>query len=336
MKKISVLLILAVAALFFSCDNYKPLAGGSDISIMTLVNDDIWGAVREDLSKKIEFEIRTPQIEKLFYFTPIKLENYHEYRDDKLVLLIATLDAKDPVSNYIQKSISPQVRQQVENGERLFFYEYDKFAERQTYMLLLARDLEELKTFVQENGSRIYQAINRGFIASQFKQLYHTAEEKALSESLFRQLGFSFRLPYNYEVIYLDTTRKFLQLGAPRPHRNIIVYWQEGGFNKVIDENYALRIKHWLMQNLMDKIYIEKSYARYRTVEWGGVPVNNVRGLWGHPTKVMGGPFSLFYFYDGVTDRTYYIDCMLFAPGESKAVYLRQMEIVASTFYTTR
>jgi len=27
---------------------------------------------------------------------------------------------------------------------------------------------------------------------------------------------------------------------------------------------------------------------------------------------------------------------MLFAPGESKAVYLRQMEIIASTFYTSK
>jgi hypothetical protein len=110
----------------------------------------------------------------------------------------------------------------------------------------------------------------------------------------------------------------------------------DGGFNKIVDEKWALRMKYWLMQNQMDKIYIEKSYARYRTVDWNGVIVNNIRGLWGHPTKLLGGPFSLFYFYDGVTNRTYIIDCMVFAPGQSKAVYLRQMEIVASTFYTSK
>lgn len=333
--KIKYVLLLLTALLLFSCDAYKPLAGGSDIAVMTLAGEEIWEQVKEDLSAKVEFEIRTPQIEKLFYFSLFTPEAYKEYKDDKLLLLIATLDAKDPASVFIQNSISPEIRALVERGEQLFFYEYDKFAERQTYMLLLANNAEELKTYVRENGSQIYQAVNRGFIASQFKQLYHTAEEKALSETLFKQLGFSFRLPHDYEVIYMDTTRNFLQLACARPHRNIIVYWQEGGFNRVIDENYAMRIKHWLMQNLMDKIYIEKSYARYRTVEWGGVPVNNIRGLWGHPTKVMGGPFSLFYFYDGVTDRTYFIDCMLFAPGQSKAVFLRQMEIVASTFYTS-
>ncbi|MDD3095590.1 MAG: DUF4837 family protein [Candidatus Neomarinimicrobiota bacterium] len=335
MKKYAVLFFIPLL-FFFACDWHKPLAGGSDIAIMTLVNETLWEDIREDLSSRVEFEIRTPQIEKLFYFSPISPGQYKEYRDDKIVLLIATLDANDATSQFIRNMIGSSVLQQVENGERVFFFEYDKFAERQTYMLLLARNREELKSFINENGSQIYQAVNNGFLTSQFKQLYHTAEEKELSESLYRQLGFSFRLPHDYEVIYLDTTRKFLHLGVTRPHRNIIVYWQEGGFNKVIDENYAIRIKHWLMQNLMDKIYIETSYARYRTVDWGGVIVNNIRGLWGHPTKVMGGPFTMFYFYDGVTDRSYYIDCMLFAPGQSKAVYLRQMEIVASTFYTSK
>ncbi|MDZ7821214.1 MAG: DUF4837 family protein [Candidatus Marinimicrobia bacterium] len=335
MKK-TLLCFLAFAFIFVSCDNYKPLAGGSDIAIRTLVDEDLWDHIEEDLSRKVEFEIRTPQVEKLFDFTPIGLDAYkEEYRDDKLVLLIATLDGNDKVSRFIRGHISENVRQRAESGEKSFFYEYDKYAERQTYMLLLAKDREALLSFIREQGKQVYQAVNNGFLSSQFKQLYHTAEEKSLSGSLYERLGFSFRLPHDYEILYLDTTRNILQLGCPRPQRNIIVYWREGGFNRVLDEKWALRTKYWLMQNLMEKIYIEESYARYRTVEWSGVPVNNIRGLWGHPTKLMGGPYTMFYFFDGVTNRTFLIDCMLFAPGQSKAVYLRQMEIVASTFYTS-
>lgn len=333
--KRSVIFLLATL-MIVSCGKYKPLAGGSDIAVMTLASDALWESIREELAPQVEYEIRTPQIEQLFYFSRFGIDEYEQYRDDKLVLLAATLDGKDPVSLFVQNSIGETVRAQVSAGERIFFHEYDKYAERQTYMLLLANTREELLDYIRDNGDQIYQVINRGFLSSQFKQLYHTAEEKDLSESLFKRLGFSFRLPHDYEIIYLDTTRNILQLGCARPQRNIIVYWRDGGFNKVIDQEWALRMKYWLMQNLMDKIYIEKSYARYRTVEWGGIFVNNIRGLWGHPTKLLGGPFSMFYFYDGVTDRTYLIDCMIFAPGQSKAVYLRQMEIVASTFYTRK
>ncbi len=327
---------LLIIFILFSCSEYKPLAGGSPIAVKTLVNDGLWEHIEKDLSRKIEFEIRTPQIEQLFYFSRFELENYKEFRDDKLVLLIATLDGKDDISKFIQNSISSNIRSKVESGEQLFFHEYDKLAERQTYMLLLANTKEELLNYIKENGSEVYQAINRGFLSGQFQQIYHTAEETQLSDEIFEQFGFSFRLPHDYEILEIDTVRNILHLGVPRPQRNIIVYWMEGGFNKVVDEDWALRMKYWLMQNLMDKIYIEKSYARYRTVDWNGVIVNNIRGLWGHPTKLMGGPFTMFYFYDGVTDRTYIIDCMVYAPGQTKAVFLRQMEIVASTFYTSK
>ena len=336
MKKYILPVLLSLFVLF-SCGDHKPLAGGSDIAIMTLVNDDLWDYIQEDLRSRVEYEIRTPQIEQLFYFSRFQPEDYRQYRDDKLVLLIATLDGKDRISKFIQASLSESVREQVASGERVFFHEYNKFARRQTYMLLLANNREEMLEYIKEGGgAALYQAVNKGFLSSQFEQLYHTAEEKALSDALFDQYGFSFRLPLDYQILEVDTARNILLLGRARPQRNILVYWYEGGFNRVIDQEWALRMKYWLMQNMMDRIYVEKSYARYRTVEWGGVIVHNIRGLWGHPTKLLGGPFSLFYFYDGVTNRTYIIDCMLFAPGESKAVYLRQMEIIASTFYTTR
>ncbi len=334
MKKI--LIILSVALLLFSCGDYKSLAGGSPIAIRTLVNDAIWEFISEDFSKKVEFEIRTPQIEQQFYFSRFELENYKEFRDDKLILLIATLDGNDEISTFVQNSISENIRNQVQTGQRVFFYEYDKYADRQIYMLMLANTKEELLEYIHENGSQVYQAINTKFLSSQFEQLYYTAEEKELSEDIYDQFGFSLRLPHDYEIIEIDSVRHIIHLGVARPQRNIIIYWMDGGFNKVIDEDWALRMKYWLMQNLMDKIYIEKSYARYRSVDWNGVFVNNIRGLWGHPTKLMGGPFSMFYFYDGVTDRTYLIDCMVYAPGQSKAVFLRQMEIVASTFYTSK
>ena len=334
MKKI--LIILFSVVLLLSCGKYKPLAGGSPIAIKTLVNDATWDFISEDFSKKVEFEIRTPQIEQQFYFSRFELESYKEFRDDKLILLIATLDGKDEISKFIQNSISENICTQVQSGERVFFYEYNKYADRQIYMLMLANTKEELLEYIQENGSQVYQAINTKFLSSQFEQLYHTAEEKELSEDIYDQFGFSLRSPHDYEMIEIDSVRHIIHLGVARPQRNIIIYWMDGGFNKVIDEDWALRMKYWLMQNLMDKIYIEKSYARYRMVDWNGVFANNIRGLWGHPTKLMGGPFSMFYFYDGVTNRTYLIDCMVFAPGQSKAVFLRQMEIVASTFYTSK
>ncbi|MCF7833185.1 MAG: DUF4837 family protein, partial [Candidatus Marinimicrobia bacterium] len=203
MKKIVIILLTTV--LFFSCGDYKPLAGGSPIAIMTLVNDATWEYVKEDLTKKVEYEIRTPQIEQQFYFSRFELENYKEYRDDKLILLMATLDGKDEISTFIQNSISDDIRSKVQAGERMFYYEYNKYADRQTYMLLLANTKEELLEYIRENGSQVYQAINHGFLSSQFEQLYHTAEEKEISNEIYEKFGFSLRLPHDYEILEIDS-----------------------------------------------------------------------------------------------------------------------------------
>ena len=102
--------------MLFSCGDYKPLAGGSPIAIKTLVNDATWDFISEDLSKKVEFEIRTPQIEQQFYFSRFELENYKEFRDDKLILLIATMDGKDEISTFIKNSISENIRKKTSGG----------------------------------------------------------------------------------------------------------------------------------------------------------------------------------------------------------------------------
>lgn len=336
MRAAKLSLIILLGLMLASCTQYKPISTGSSIEVATLVSSDLWEKMGEDLKTKVELTIKTPQTEQLFYFTPMDLKMFSEHKRDANILFVATLDRNDKISNFIKKGLDESVLSKVRSGEKYLFVDYNKTAQRQTYMLLIAADTKSLKEYVQTQGRDVYDALNKGFLSGQFDEVYARAEEVELSEEIFDKLGFSFRIPHDYEIIELDTTRRILHLGRAKPQRNIIVTWQNGGFNKVLSRSWALKNKMWLMNYQMDGIYIERSYARYRQVDWNGVAVNNIRGLWGHPTKTMGGPFSAFYFYDGVTNRTYFIDNMLYAPGRAKAVYLRQMEIISSTFYTSR
>ena len=104
------------------------------------------------------------------------------------------------------------------------------------------------------------------------------------------------------------------------------------GFQSVLNEEWAWKTRSWIGNQIMEDTYIEKRYISTRKMYWDTRYVDNMRGLWAHEVKVMGGAFSVFYFYDGVSNRTYFIDLSLWAPGESKNVYLRQMELAVSTF----
>ncbi len=41
-------------------------------------------------------------------------------------------------------------------------------------------------------------------------------------------------------------------------------------------------------------------------------------------------------FYDGLTDKTYYIHTMIFHPGNNKLILLRQLEIIAKSFFVEK
>lgn len=58
-----------------------------------------------------------------------------------------------------------------------------------------------------------------------------------------------------------------------------------------------------------------------------------ITGLWESLDESQGGPFIAYTFYDGITDRTYYIHALIFNPGEDKYLLLRQLDIIAHTFY---
>ena len=60
-----------------------------------------------------------------------------------------------------------------------------------------------------------------------------------------------------------------------------------------------------------------------------------ISGLWESVEEAQGGPFISHLFYHEKSDRTYFIHSMIFHPGRDKYLLLKQVDIVAKTFYTS-
>lgn len=328
--------ILIVVSLFFSCSKkeYKRFTKGSENAIITVVEDSLWKSIGDLIASKVEKTIRTPQREKLFYFIHIPLEKFEDFKYAKNIMFITTLDNNDIVSNFVKTAIPEKGIKMIESGSRNLFNEYDKIARRQNFMVLAANNKKDLISYLTNNGTDIFECLRKGFINRQFKQVYYKAEQKELSDQLFKKYGFSFRIPNDFEILEENESGHIIQLGRSNPNRWITIHWEKGGFNKILDVKWAWKMRYWLGKNIMGKTYIEKKFITSRLIEWENRSVNNIRGIWAHPVKTMGGPFSSFYFYDGVTNRTYFLDISIWAPGQDKNVYLRQMELMLSTFYT--
>lgn len=330
--------ILIVISLFWGCENreYKRFTKGSENAIVTVVENSLWKDIEDLIASKVEKTIRTPQREKLFYFIHIPLEKFEDFKYAKNIMFITTLDNNDSVSNFVKTAIPERGIKMIESGSRNIFNEYDKIAHRQNFIVLAANNKKELKSYLDTKGTDIFDCLKKGFINRQFDQIYYKAEQKDLSEQLLKKYGFSFRIPNDFEILEENKSAHIIQLGRSSPNRWITIYWENRGFNKILDINWAWKMRYWLGKNIMGGTYIEKEFVTSRLVEWNGRSVNDIRGIWGHPEKTMGGPFSSFYFYDGVTDRIYFLDITIWAPSQDKNVYLRQMELILSTFYTKK
>ncbi len=55
-------------------------------------------------------------------------------------------------------------------------------------------------------------------------------------------------------------------------------------------------------------------------------------GIWESIEEARGGPFINYTWYDGVTDRTYNLNMLVFILFKNKASYIRQLDIIAHSF----
>lgn len=325
-------LLVSLILTMSGCGDYKKLAVGRDEAIITLAEDSLWARISDTLKTAVEKELRTPQYEKLFYFKPIVLSDFSNFKYHKNLFLVATLEASDPVSNFVKDYLPAEGIERVKTNQQYMFTTRDHMARRQQMNIIIAPNADSLFQFVANNGKMIYDTLDAAFSARMMDQLYYKAEETDIEQHLLNKYGFSLRLQNNYIILEENPREHVIHLGKGNPNRWITIFWREGGFRSILDDNWAWKTRYWMGKRLMDNTYIEKDFITRQTVDWNGRIVHNIRGLWAHPEKAMGGPFSSFYFYDGVTDRVYFIDMTVWAPGESKNVYLRQMEIMASTF----
>ncbi|MCK5519855.1 MAG: DUF4837 family protein [Candidatus Marinimicrobia bacterium] len=327
-------LILLISALLLlsQCGEYKKLALGRDERIVTFCSDSIWPEIEDTLRSAVEYTIRTPQEEKIFFIGKTSPKDFESYRFSKNICLIASLDQNDESTKFIKKFISEEALILINNDQKYFFPIKNHLAQRQLFLMIVAPTKEKLIDYIAANRDRIYLTFDKAFIDRQNEQLYYKAEEKELSDELMEKYDFSFRLPNDFKIILEDKQRNVIQIGKSNPYRWITIYWRDKGFKSLLDKEWAWKTRSWIGNRIMQDTYIEKRYLTTRNMYWDDRFVNNLRGLWAHDKKAMGGPFSVFYFYDGVSDRIFFIDLSIWAPGEYKNVYLRQMELIASTF----
>jgi len=137
--------VLIVVSLFFSCskEEYKRFTKGSENIIVTVADDSLWSEIEDLIASNVEKTIRTPQREKLFYFSHVSIERFKDLQYAKNIMFITTLDNNDTVSNFVKAVIPENGIKMIKSGSRNLFNEFDKIAHRQNFMVLAANNKKD-------------------------------------------------------------------------------------------------------------------------------------------------------------------------------------------------
>ncbi len=313
----------------------KPLSKGADdeLIVVTALEDradavDILGHIFNDT-------LFTPAPEPYYKITFVKPDALKKVRHHpNLIIISIGDDLTNPGTRMVKKILPERSYFATKTGQENLILANDVYAKMQTVLVISGAEKDEIIASATIQAEKIYAYFDKQFKLRQSRFLFQRARKHKLEVAVFKKHGFGLQIPWGYTVIVDSAEANLFWIGREDPFRWIAVHWQDGLV--VADQSTAADYTIDFPQRIFGHIrYAEYKFDIEKVLfkHWSGW---RVTGLWESIEAPQGGPFIAYVFYDGVTDRTYYIHTMIYNPGENKYLMLRQLDIIAETFYVDK
>ena len=166
------------------------------------------------------------------------------------------------------------------------------------------------------------------------KRMYAKLERKETEEKLMGKYGWRVRVQHDYFLAFEDPKENFVFLRRRFPERWLFVYWVDTEDPSFLTPEWCLKKRNEIGEKFYGEDRVVRGYTKVERGEFLGRKAFIVQGLWENEKEVAGGPYKAYCFYDSTTKRVYMIDIAVFAPGQRKMPFLRQLEVIAHTFRT--
>lgn len=331
---LSLVMIFCASWLTLSCDAKRPTIGSLG-KIIAIADTTIWLQIEPQARAAAEKELLTPQPEKmltLVYASPYKLGDLKRY---PTLWVIATLDSADVGGELL--NLSGEIREKVTQEGFYFTIRKDYWAKNQILAIAIAKDVASLKEQLASRSDFVFEALYdnvRDLIAHDLLEKY---EQKEIEKTLLQKHGWSVRVPHDFVVAIDSTEVGFVWLRRFNPQRWFAVYYEKTDDPAKLTKEWLIQTRDRLTQQFYEGDFIyqkESVQAVLKEIDFKGRYTLRLDGVWQNDRHLIGGPFRSFGFYNPSDGRLYLIDCAVYAPGERKWQYMRQLEAMAFTFIT--
>ena len=331
MNKFSVFLLLIIVVLS-GCSGKRMAKGPSDV-VYVVASETVKEQVGTAVDTTFSFGIRTPEFQHYFMVNWQPLENLKECLYYPHTVVVVDMNVNDAASQLVKALLSEERLKNIKQDTVALFALPDTWKAVQTLIIAAGYDMDQLSGFIIERQGWIFSRVNEKYIERQSKFLFNQYEQKDLSRKFGKKYGWTMRIPSDYQIIHEYPDRNFVWLGRALPYRWISVSWAKGIKTEWLTAN-GLYLKREQIGRLYGQIKTEKRFLGHQFTTLKNRDALKMWGLWYDEVEPRGGPFMTYAFYDEASDRTFVIDMLVYSPGEKTVNYLRQMEIITSTFHS--
>jgi len=330
---------VSLAILFFvlvlSCNMMKRDSLGSQDKIIIIADSTQWIDIQDDVNGVMEKIVYTPQPESVFELLHKKPEDLKNLLRFPNLLFVGSLDQENAMSDLLKKMLSEDALARVQADSAFLFNKIDPWARHQLLALVVAKDAETLKKNLHEYGDRIFNLFDENISANVFHSLFVQFEQEDITKKFMKEYGWSIRVQHDYFVAVDSSEISYVWLRRFNPQRWISVYWEPVDDPSILSKEWMLEKRQDIIEQVYDGDYVYEDdtiKVTEKVVDFNDRYAIRLDGVWQNEKYVMGGPFRSYAFYEESDGRLYLIDLAVYAPGERKSQYLRQLDGIASTF----
>ncbi len=288
--------------------------------------------VKEALEIVFNDTLYTPQPELEYFMSGVDIAEFNRYRTHVNAVVIGLgTDETDPGNLLVKQLLPAETYKDAKQGGEAIFLTRDTYAKNQLLLILCARDVDHLKHELNKHSDWLKQQYDDLFAIRQGKYLFHKSRQSDLEEELLGKYGWSILVPWGYLVLKEAPEDNFFWMGREQPFRWLSVNWTDGLVD--VDQSGATEMAQAYADSLYGNVRFTDFKLKVQTVDFKNWTAWKITGLWEEVVEAQGGPFIHYIFYDGVTDRTYQINVLIYFPGSEKIILMRQLDLIAHSFF---
>lgn len=320
--------------------SYLPVARGADGVILVVMDSALWvDSLGAELKNTFANSIPgLPQDEPYFtirQINPLRLNDI--LKAAKNMIFVTTLDQRSSQSNAMRNYMTKESLKKIQSDNSIFRYtSKDVYARGQEILHLFGQNQEQLIGHIKANRS----ALRNYFLSiekARISQNLFSKEEKNMSALLEKDHGFTLRIPNGFELAKNEKDFVWVRFLDPEFEKDVFVYHTPYVSKEPFDDpvEYRESITSKKMRDVeKPEVYMTTQDVPHQVeeVNFKGKYAKETRGLWKLSDISGGGAFVSYVFVDESQKRMYYLEGYVYAPSGDKREYMREMEVILSTF----